>query len=500
MVITATKLSNRPGYRCQFRHPLTKSASSFSLGRDEQEAHAICRDLEAIFADSELLADRDSPRLVSYHPRAIEIAFGEDARNKADERRIKPVLEEDDIGTLTMRILGLLERSKDKKKDLRAALIQYESKRYSDLFKQYQRLENHVKALTPLSEEVERLRRQTNKHVTTSIGAAIEKWKVDYKAGHARVTVKQAFTAVDAFVNALPNGSRFKLSDVRSQHIDDWLREAKRLDGKPDPLSQVSKKRMKAYLSSFFTDMVRDYDLSENPLEKSKPLAGISRNPEHIRAIRRLTELQAYFDAMISYPYWRAWCAVAIFAGPRYAEQVWLKINDVYIDEGYIRITSRASGRRILGTKTGRERNIPIEQTFLKDILAEHLKTRHRERSEGMTSAEKSQWLFPTVVPQNVHRKRVVSEDGQWSDNGVFLGAWKRTLAQITAKMKKPLPEYWSYGPDEWRHCFGTTLGHCGWTSLEISHAMGNSEEICRRHYVVPPTGQRWPYKFSVKD
>ena len=47
------------------------------------------------------------------------------------------------------------------------------------------------------------------------------------------------------------------------------------------------------------------------------------------------------------------------------------------------------------------------------------------------------------------------------------------------------------------RHTYGTLLGQCGWSSLEISRTMGNSPTIAERHYIsVTDPGKRWPFRF----
>lgn len=507
MRLSPKQMPGGRAFQITFRDPRTKKLRCCSLSTtDQTEADAICRDAETLFNDAALSSDAESPRLIAYHPRAVEIVMGVAAREHADSRRLKPVLEATDVGTLAARIIDLLHANRKFVPALTEVLGEYESKRYAELFKRCQDLENNIKALNPLVEEVDRLRRAQNKHVNITLSDAVKVWKVDYERdGVAEITKKQAFADVDRFMATLPDPTRFKLADVRATHIESWLREAKRVDGSPEPLSPVSKKRMRAYLSSFFTFAVREYDLSENPIDRCKKVGGLSRRPENILAIRRLPELQQFFKYLEPYPYWHSWCAVAIFAGPRWSEQQWLKIDDVYLDENYLRITSRASGKKLKGTKTGRERNVPIEQTFLKPLLSSLIKRRQQEQRNGQSVAERSQWLFPSSTVENPGVVRKKSEPGQWSHGSVFHSAWAEIVATIKTTVDKAskskrsaAPEYLNYGPAEWRHCCGTTLGQCGWSSLEISHFMGNSEEMCRRHYVAPPTGQRWPFQFHT--
>lgn len=517
MRVTAKPVPNKPGFRCTFRHPASQKISSFGLGtQDKTEADAICLDVATIFddkSDPPLLSDVKSPRLLAYKPRAVDIVFGAGTFERLLKRENKPVLDDADVGTLSGRIATVLGIRADAEKIRRLdnVFAEYESKRYSVLQKQFQQLENVVKVLKPRNEwletELERAHRARNEHVKVTIGVAVEEWKKAYVQGRASVTYKKGVQSVESFRDSLDRKSDFKLARIRSREIDDWLASL-------ESIGPVTKRNYRAYLSSFFSWALRKYDLAENPIDRTTPLAGVARNPEHIVAIRRLHDLQAFIDSLEPYPYWQAWCAVACFAGPRYSEQAWLKLDDVYLDDGYIRIASRASGKRIIGTKTGRERNIPIEQTVLKDILAAHLKRRQAERKLKLgTTAQLSHWLFPSAVPENKNRPREKSEPGMWSHGRCFLSAWQQTVRKAAkfdaGELKgdaeetafrvwlESQPAYWSFGPSEWRHTYGTILGQCGWSSLEISRAMGNSPAIAERHYIaVGKGGHRWPFKF----
>jgi integrase len=255
---------------------------------------------------------------------------------------------------------------------------------------------------------------------------------------------------------------------------------------------------MRAYVSGFWNWAYRRYDLSENPVEKSSGVAGVARAPEHILAIRRLADLTALFDGLANYPYWCALIKTAILAGPRFSELCYLKIDDVYLEDNYLRITSRTSGPRIVGTKTGRERSVPIEQTVLLPSLSEHVGRRQFERKKKSgTVAEQSQWVFPSTVPVGtVERSKTPA--GLWSDNATFSRTW-HTIAAAASKKAKSDADYWSFGPSEWRHSFGTCLAQCGFSSLEVARMMGNSSQIAERFYcgnLSRDAGKRWPFKW----
>jgi site-specific recombinase XerD len=516
MKLTPKQTTGKLGFRVTFRHPY-KAGQLVCVGldtRDQNEADAICRDAEAIFKADPAIVDPMSPRLLAYLPKAVAVVFGHAAKEHTDNRRRKPLLDEADIGTLSGRILEAFQiaRTTQNIKRLDAVLREFESRRYSELNANFEKVENRNKVVEPLVAELQQqigiLRREANKHVTVTVKDAYSKWKTSGTL--ATKTQNEITSAIDSFLATLPEG--FRLGEVRASHIRSWLDG---LRNKKDGtlLSPVTVLKQKRYLSSFLTTMYRDYDLAENPMAKTGTVSGVARNPENIVAVRRLEEIQALLESLKSFPYWRAWVATAILAGPRWAEQKWLKLEDVYLEDGYFRITARNNGERISGTKTGRERSVPIEQTVLKAILKGHVEQRKAEQKKKVASvAEASCWLFPSTVPENKYKPRVLTPAGQWSDNGVFLDAWRFIVEAIKAEQQKAhdkasaknkkLPEfifpgYWSYGPMEWRHTFGTVLGHCGWSGLEIARAMGNSAAVAERHYVATGHGgTRWPFKW----
>jgi hypothetical protein len=160
-------------------------------------------------------------------------------------------------------------------------------------------------------------------------------------------------------------------------------------------------------------------------------------------------------------------------------------VDDVYLDNGYLRVTTRASGRvAARGTKTGRERNVPIERRVLLPILAAWVQ---KQKNAG------SPWLFPALNPDGLI-KRTKTPDGVWSDNGVWHDYWTAARVRLGVVGK---PHY-DYGPAKWRHTAGTAMGHSGLSSLQISRNLGNSEDVANRHYVARlAPGKCWPLRWS---
>ena len=290
-------------------------------------------------------------------------------------------------------------------------------------------------------EELERIKKTQNLHTKVTIGAAVAASNMSYADGHSRKSINEADTAVDGFVQSLLEKERTKLGQVQAGNIDEWV-DAAQCQGHHAEASPVTKRKLRAYVSTIFTWAVKKYELHESPLKRVQKIAGVSSNPENIVAIRRLADLKKFIAGLEKYPYWQALAGTSVFAGSHWVEMFWLKIDDVYLDENYLRITSRSSGKRFTGTKTGRERNIAIEQTTLRAILERHVATRKAEQKrKDATVAEKSEWLFPSTVPENEFKKRTNSEPGQWSDNGVFADALVAVVEQVRAECARQAQE-----------------------------------------------------------
>jgi len=516
--ISPSPMPGRPGWRVTFRNPVLRRVRTVGLDtRDEMDARGVCRDIEGLLSDPSLWQEPNSPRLRAYDPRAVRAVFGVEVETAEEDRAGR--LSADDVGRLTARVFAVLEETRRSGADPHAAveafLDEYISRDRAELEDRNRGLETEVKGLRPEVEElratVARLLRTRNAHVKTRIGEALREWRREYEQDRQRMTVVNAEHAVRSFIASLEGRDRARLGEIRGRHVDAWLQQLKGDAGQD--LAPVTRSRRKAYLSSFLGWARRRYELVENPVEQAAPVAGAARAPEQIIALRRLEDFTTLLDGLRPWPYWRAWLAVAVLAGPRWAEQAWLRIEDVYLDEGYLRIATRAwaEGRR-RGTKTGRERNVPLERTTLKQILAEHLARRRAEqRARGATPGQASPFFFPTILADNPSLPRRLSPPGLWSSDRNWTNAWQRVALvacgrakddaaavalQASAKGRSlELSWPWSLKGREWRHSFGTALGMCGWNSLEISRVMGNSEHVCQRHYVaVACAGRRWPF------
>ncbi len=369
---------------------------------------------------------------------------------------------------------------------------------HSDLRKELADAQRRIVELernnTDLESENRDYRRQLNKHCTSTFQQATNEFKKHY-TGRAEQTTGEVIATIENFGDFTRSGKRFGamlLGDIRPSHINNWIAVYHKGRGEDAKgVGQNTRAKCRRYLSTFWTWAFRHYDLTENPIEKSLPIAGEA--PEHIVAIRRYEELKAYIDALEPWPYWQAWVAFAILMGPRFSEQARVKTSDVYFESNYVRIATRAGGKQPKkGPKTGKERNVPIEKTILLPILKKHVGTLDSARP----------WLFPALSSPPLNEK--LDRGGLWR-NETFLLYWhgktmrKKTItgiAQLAKERAKSDAEYWDYTQMDWRRCAATAMGHCGMSALQIAQYIGDSEDIARRHYIAPVGAQPWPLNY----
>jgi site-specific recombinase XerD len=534
---------NGKGYIVSFTHPIAKRRMTKGLATTDKDlAESICQDCETLFAKPEILQAPTGALLIGYEKRAIELVFGDEraAELLAEVEKVSTPLSVEDRHAIAA-MVPVVERPEHE----RAARFEFQPGRKATVIEEapppdlavFEKLKTFspanfekirqiainatrkLKTVEPRAEflatENARLLRKTNAEVKVAVADAVGKFNPIYAQHRGELTAKRCAAVLKLFVEWLTANKVIKLADLQTKHIDSWVEEMKG-DRVGEELSAPSKLKNRNFVSVFMKWATKKWNLVENPMLRVDTIHGGAHAPEHIVAIRRPERITELLDALKPFAYWRAWVATAILAGPRWSEQVHLKIDDVYVEDREIHITTRTSGRRVIGhTKTGKERRVPIESTTLLAILKEHVETRLAEQKKAdATEAEKSPYLFPsTVVAGCVKREKTVP--GIWSSNRVFLDAWHGTDDYEKDGVKKhgkegivekaqaesgSTGEFWTYSQWEWRHTFGTVLGHVGWSALEIAASMGNTEDVCKDHYVAAVARgetQRWAFKYS---
>jgi len=217
------------------------------------------------------------------------------------------------------------------------------------------------------------------------------------------------------------------------------------------------------------TGIARSYTASSNwAMEEqgvrmpggANPISKVSRYREHAPKIRFLTlkQIDEQLQALKENPLLRTLIAVYIYAGIRREEALWLTLDDIDLRTGpygMIRVRAKTVNGEYWAPKTKQNRAVPISFT---------LRT-YLDRYTPKITPER--WYFP-------------SPQGERYDPDNFSSDLR------AANQRAGL----SWACLDFRHTFGSHLAMKGESLYKISALMGNSPEICRRHYaaLIPET------------
>jgi integrase len=191
------------------------------------------------------------------------------------------------------------------------------------------------------------------------------------------------------------------------------------------------------------------------------PVSKVARYKEHAPKIRFLTlkQIDEQLEVLKDKPTLQTMVAVYIYAGLRREELLWLQLDDINLKAGtygMIRIQAKTVDGEFWEPKTKVNRAVPISSS-----LRAYLDKYSPRPSHG-------RWFFPS--PKGFKRYDV--------DN------FSRDLREENKKAGLK----WTCL--DFRHTFGSQLAMKGESLYKISTLMGNSPEICRRHYaaLIPET------------
>jgi integrase len=188
------------------------------------------------------------------------------------------------------------------------------------------------------------------------------------------------------------------------------------------------------------------------PRDKN-PAAAVERYKEHAPEISFLTlpQIDEQLNALGDNVQMQAMVATLIFAGLRREELLWLTRDDIQWTGGtygLLRIRAKTVDEESWQPKTKRNRGVPVSSR-----LRTYLDRWRLKSAEGT-------WLFP-----NSHGTRY--------DPDNFSSDLRTANAAIGLDWTNLV----------YRHTFGSQLAMKGESLYKIATLMGNSPEICRRHY-----------------
>ena len=518
----------RAGYRVVFRHPVHGNSISRGLGSDKVFADAVCF-LLTLICNDKARCQADIATVPEVKLR--EVGYGASARKAMEifygpHTIIDKLFANDDRGLTDADLREVVERAQawnatnagvpncseyDKEtghlietdpmssvnpQAVAEIMERLMPAKVRELQGTVQSMETEIQSARSDREELKDVRdqnrmlmRRFNLHVKEKIGVAAKKWCVDLKKQCTPRYARDAGAWLTKFILSLPDGDDFPLSELRRQHVVEWIRQ---MNKKPRTLL-----KRRNYITGFARWCVHEYDLV-NPLQDMPTIKGVGIH-EKVTAIQSFKEFQSILKALEAAPYWKTVIALCVLAGPRLGELLRSKIDDV--KRGWLDIHSTKTDRRF--------RVVPIEETVLQPLLDEHIKRRREER-ESATSAIplRSDLLFPSIVPAGPI-ERTKTDPAVWSGGRIFLDTFN--AAKATAKSKLPKGDafrnapIWKYTPQIFRHTFGSIMARTGMSALQISRLMGNSPEVAATHYIdqcshLAPWPVKWPTRFSDAD
>ncbi len=190
------------------------------------------------------------------------------------------------------------------------------------------------------------------------------------------------------------------------------------------------------------------------------PVARVSKYKEQAPKISFLTlkQIDEQLEALKDHSQLQTMVAVYIYAGLRREEALWLTLDDIDLKTGnfgMIRIQAKTVNGEFWQPKTKVNRAVPISSTLRRYL------DRYAPRPNS------GRWYFP-------------SPEGKRYDPDNFSSNLRN------ANEKAGL----QWNCLDFRHTFGSQLAMKGESLYKISALMGNSPEICRRHYaaLIPET------------
>ncbi|MHC4538774.1 MAG: tyrosine-type recombinase/integrase [Planctomycetota bacterium] len=253
------------------------------------------------------------------------------------------------------------------------------------------------------------------------------------------------------------------LEDITAQVINRFIAARVQKDG----WSPKTANLMRQTLHKLFSYAIKHHGFCSRDRRYPNAADGTDRKREPAHQIRflKLDEIDVQLRVLAEHPVIHAMVAVYIYAGLRREEATWLTYDDVDLSNRLIRVQAKTISGKFWQPKTKRNRVVPISDA-LNSVLCKYV------------SPTNSIWFFPSPRGK------------KWDPDN---------FSQDLKKINKAAGLNWSCL--DFRHTFGSHLAQKGESLYKIAELMGNSPEICRRHYAaLVPEKMTDVVEFSVEE
>ena len=216
-----------------------------------------------------------------------------------------------------------------------------------------------------------------------------------------------------------------------------------------DGVAPKTANRVREVLHVMFNYAIRQHGFRAADRRHPNPVDAVPPRKQDERQIRflSLAEIDEQLKVLADKPVLQTMVAVLVYAGLRREEVIWLTREDVDLKAGMIRVWKKTVNGETWRPKTRRNRRIPISSALRRHLNA------YVPPAEGP-------WYFPS-------RRGLRWDPDNFSHD---LRAINRAHNLVWSCL-------------DFRHTFGSQLAQKGESLFKIAELMGNSPEICRRHY-----------------
>jgi integrase len=236
-----------------------------------------------------------------------------------------------------------------------------------------------------------------------------------------------------------------RLEQISGEMISAFIQGRVRRDG----IAPKTANRLRAVLHRMFNYAIDHHGYVCPDRRYRNPAQAVRRMREPAPRITwlKLEEIDQQLEALEDHLQLRAMVAMYIFAGLRREAGLWLTLDDVDLSNRLIHVRAKEVQGEFWQPKTKRNRSVPISNRLL-DVL------------RGYRSTKSGLWFFPGPT------------GNRWNPDH---------FSQTLKKINEAAGLTWSCL--DFRHTFGSHLAQKGESLYKIAELMGNSPDICRKHY-----------------